>query len=93
MLAIAPMVQAQRTQPEFAEVYCPEVPASVNLCGKTINLDRSDMYERFDRELSSIVYTHGTTMLIIKRANQYFPNYQRYCEPTEYPTTYSTLPA
>ncbi len=73
MLAIAPMVQAQRTQPEFAEVYCPEVPASVNLCGKTINLDRSDMYERFDRELSSIVYTHGTTMLIIKRANQYFP--------------------
>ena len=31
------------------------------------------MYERFDRELSSIVYTHGTTMLIIKRANKYFP--------------------
>lgn len=31
------------------------------------------MYERFDRELTSLTYTHGNTMLIIKRANRYFP--------------------
>ena len=69
LIAVAPVAAAQRVQPEFAEVYCPEVPASVKLCGKTIDLDRTDMYERYDRELSSIVYTHGNTMLIIKRAN------------------------
>lgn len=64
---------AQRVQPEFSDVYSPDIPAAVTLCGKTFNLDRADMYENFDRELSSLCYTHGTTMLIIKRANRYFP--------------------
>lgn len=64
---------AQRVQPEFSEVHTPEVPEKVQLCGETIDLDRVDMYERFDRELTSVAYTHGTTLLIIKRANRYFP--------------------
>ncbi len=72
-LAMAPVAYSQSGQPMFSEVYSPDVPSSVKLCGKTIDLDRADMYERYDRELSSIVYTHGTTMLIIKRANRYFP--------------------
>lgn len=71
--AAAVAAPAQRLAPEFAEVYSPEVPASVKLCGKTIDLDRTDLYERFDRELASLTYTHGNTMLIIKRANRFFP--------------------
>ena len=63
--------EAQTT--DFSEVFSPDIPASVKLCGKTIDLDRMDMYERFDRELSSIIYTHGNTLLTIKRANRYFP--------------------
>lgn len=55
------------------EVINPDVPESVTLCGKTIDLDRSDMWERMDRELTSMVYTHANTMLTIKRANKYFP--------------------
>ena len=31
------------------------------------------MYERYDRELTSMAYTHGNTLLTIKRANRYFP--------------------
>lgn len=31
------------------------------------------MHEGFDRELSSFTYFHSTTMLLIKRANRYFP--------------------
>lgn len=69
----AGQIQAQRMQPEFSAVYSPEIPASVKLCGKTIDLDRTDLYERFDRELTSLTYTHGNTMLIIKRANKLFP--------------------
>ncbi len=72
MFAAAPLA-AQRTPVEFSDVYSPQVPASVVLCGEKIDLDPIDRYERLDRELSSIVYTHGTTMLIIKRANRYFP--------------------
>jgi hypothetical protein len=31
------------------------------------------MHESFDRELSSFTYFHSTTLLLIKRANRYFP--------------------
>lgn len=51
----------------------PEIPENVKFAGNDISLDRIDMYERFDRELTAIVYTHGTTLLTIKRANRYFP--------------------
>lgn len=68
---------AQRTQARFMDVYSPDVPATVSICSETFDLDRPDMYEAFDRELSSIVYTHSTTMLIIKRANRYFPEMSR----------------
>jgi hypothetical protein len=57
----------------FAEVHCPVVPSKVHICGKEVSLDRVDMFERYDRELTSITYSHGTTTLIIKRANRYFP--------------------
>lgn len=51
----------------------PEIPLSMQFCGQNINLDRVDMFERLDRELTSMVYGHGNTMLTIKRANKYFP--------------------
>lgn len=57
----------------YSPVISPSIPVSVELCGKTIDLDRNDMYERFDRELTSLMYSHGSTMLTIKRANKYFP--------------------
>ncbi len=66
-------VAAQTSSQRFSAVYSPDVPEKVTLCGKTVDLDRTDMYENFDRELSSLTYTHGNTMLIIKRANRYFP--------------------
>ena len=65
--------QTQTGGSTFSVVQSPEIPMKVNLCGKNIDLSRVDMYERFDRELSSVAYTHGTTMLIIKRANRLFP--------------------
>ena len=51
----------------------PTVPSSVNFCGKTIDLDRQDMFERYDRELMSLIYGHTNTLLMLKRANKYFP--------------------
>ncbi len=55
------------------QIVNPEIPRSVTFAGQTIDLDRIDMYERLDRELTSMVYTHGNTLLLIKRANKYFP--------------------
>lgn len=51
----------------------PTVPAAMEFCGKRVDLDRIDMFERFDRELTSVAYTHANTLLSIKRANKYFP--------------------
>lgn len=51
----------------------PRVPKKMTFCGQTVDLDRVDMFERFDRELTSLVYGHSNTLLTIKRANKYFP--------------------
>ena len=61
------MVFAQQSAPN------PSIPGKITFAGQTVNLDRADMYERFDRELTSMAYTHGNTLLTIKRANKYFP--------------------
>lgn len=50
-----------------------EIPKSVSFAGETIDLDRYDMHERYDREMNSFTYFHSTTMLLIKRANRFFP--------------------
>lgn len=57
----------------FSDTFSPEIPTSVQLCGQKVNLDPLDYAERYDRELTSVIYTHGNTLLMIKRANRYFP--------------------
>lgn len=56
-----------------AQVVSPTIPKTYSLAGTEVDLDRADLYERFDRELTSAAYTHGNTLLTIKRANKYFP--------------------
>lgn len=55
------------------EVVNPDLPSKIAFAGQTIYFDRVDMYERLDRELTAMTYSHGTTLLLIKRANKYFP--------------------
>lgn len=57
----------------FSMTVSPDVPSEVIFCGKSLPMERFDMHERLDRELSSFTYLHSTTMLLIKRANRYFP--------------------
>ncbi len=71
-IAGVPGACAQRAG-SFSRTVNPEIPASATLCGKKVDLDRQDMWERIDRELTSMAYTHGNTLLTIKRANKYFP--------------------
>lgn len=56
--------------------YCvtsPTVPEQITFADQKIDLQRYDYRERMDRELMAYTYMHSTTMLIIKRANRYFP--------------------
>lgn len=59
--------------PVYSRVVSPIVPNSVEICGQTVSLDPQDYAERYDRELTSLIYTHGNTLLTIKRANRFFP--------------------
>lgn len=69
----SPQTRQGESSPVFSGVYSPRIPTSVKFAGKDIDLDRMDMYERLDRELTAMAYTHGNTLLVIKRANRLFP--------------------
>lgn len=51
----------------------PKVPASMEFAGEQIDLRRADLHERMDREMLAFTYSHQLTLLMIKRANRYFP--------------------
>lgn len=57
----------------FSATPNPDVAYTAYFCGEKVGLDRLDMYERLDREITALVYGHGNTLLTIKRANRYFP--------------------
>lgn len=63
----------QQERPITPLTISPEVPSQISFCGETIDLTRYNMYEGMDRELSSFMYFHSTTLLLFKRANRYFP--------------------
>ncbi len=58
-----------------ASVNVPYIPPpnSIDLCGEPVPLDRQDVYERFDKEFTLVVYNHAQVYLWLKRMERYFP--------------------
>jgi hypothetical protein len=54
-------------------VTSPDIPDRIKFCGERIDLTRYNAREGMDRELTAFTYLHASTMLLIKRANRYFP--------------------
>lgn len=79
--AMAPILLAHSSADEKHSVksevpYCvtsPTVPEEAAFCETTIDLRRYDRRERMDRELMAFTYMHSSTLLMLKRANRYFP--------------------
>ena len=73
--SLLPFAYGQQSSPvtEFSDVVIPEFPLQTKFANEPISLDRLDLYERFDRELTTLCYMHSSTSLAIKRANRYFP--------------------
>ncbi len=69
----------------------PDIPDRLPFCGKEIDLTRYDRHEGLDRELSSFTYFHSTTMLLIKRANRYFPIIEPVLEANGVPDDFKYL--
>ncbi len=51
----------------------PRFESECEVFGQKVDLSRYDRHERFERELTSMCYAHGSTLLTIKRANRLFP--------------------
>lgn len=69
----APAAAQQERPVEMPVVFSPPVPKQMTFAGQRFSFDRPDMYERLDRELSQMTYSHASTLLMLKRANRYFP--------------------
>lgn len=65
--------QASNASTVLSPVRSPRIPEKAKFADTEYDLDRIDLYERLDRELTAISYTHGNTLLLLKRANRYFP--------------------
>jgi len=50
-----------------------KLPDSVTFAGERMPLENFDVRESLDREMLTSAYRHSSTILIIKRANRYFP--------------------
>jgi len=54
-------------------IYPPKVPKKATFSGEHVPLDRYYVREDFDRELLVNTYWHSSTILLLKRANRWFP--------------------
>lgn len=73
ILFVLPACASDNSQVIDLRYETPQVPAKTTFAGQEIDLTRYDMYERYERELTTACYMHSTTMLTIKRANRYLP--------------------
>lgn len=54
-------------------IYALPMPDSLDFAGEPVPLDQPDIYERMDRELLVNTYWQSNMLLLLKRANKYFP--------------------
>ncbi len=50
-----------------------QIPADLNFAGEAVPIDDPEIMERIDREFLVNTYWQSNALLLIKRANQYFP--------------------
>lgn len=53
--------------------YAPELPKTASFAGEKVPLDRWEVRERFDRDVLTNYYMHGSLLYILKLTTRYFP--------------------
>ncbi len=70
-----------------------KLPESVTFAGEKMPLDNFDTRESLERELLISAYRHSSTILIIKRANRYFPLIEKILRQYNIPDDFKYLAA
>ncbi len=73
------------------KVYALKIPDTVDFAGEKISLFSPDLKERMDRELLVNTYWQSNTMLLIKRANKYFPQIEKILKEERIPNDFKYL--
>ena len=68
------------------KVYALELPDTLSFAGEKVPLNSPDLRERLDRELLVNTYWQSNMMLLLKRANKYFPTIEKILKEEGVPT-------
>lgn len=72
-------------------IYPISIPKKVSFAGEEITLDEDDLIERMDKEFLVNTYWQSNTILLIKRANKYFPQIEKILIDEGVPTDFKYL--
>jgi hypothetical protein len=67
------------------------IPDSLSFAGEWLPLDNFDTRESLEREVITTAYRHSSTILIIKRANRYFPVIEKILQEYNVPDDFKYL--
>jgi hypothetical protein len=70
-----------------------KLPENVSFAGEKMPLDNFDTRESLDREILISAYRHSSTIIIIKRANRYFPIIENILRKNNIPDDFKYLVA
>lgn len=73
------------------KVYALKLPMNLEFSGEVVPLDQPDIRERLDKELLVNTYWQSNMMLLLKRANKYFPAIEKILEEEGIPDDFKYL--
>lgn len=65
--------QSNKNTSDLYEIKALKIPENLNFAGERVPIEKNDIKERMDRELLVNTYWQSNGLLMIKRANKYFP--------------------
>lgn len=71
--------------------HAPKLPAKMDFAGENIPLNDREVRERLDREVLINTYRHASTLLLIKKANQWSPIIDRILKEEDVPLDFKYL--
>lgn len=77
--AQAPSGPSAPAEPALLVPFIP-TPTEMDLCGEAVPLGDEEVWERFDREFTIVVYSHAQVYLWLKRAERFFPWFENELE-------------
>lgn len=81
----------KRFQDDYA-IYSLKLPDSLTFAGEPVPLNYFDVREALDRELLVNTYWQSHSLLLIKRANRFFPTIERILKENNIPEDFKYLP-